>query len=128
MTDETEKAETLEPPAFLAEYKGSFLSPEGRTLDAMLRVSLELAAELWTVKERLRALEQVLSDAELIGENAVENRHVLPYTGDARRRRQEFTETIFRHLLLADADDPLAVVSAAAPEPQMHGDLAREPG
>jgi hypothetical protein len=126
MTDASEKVETLEPPAFLAEYKGSFLSPEGRTLDAMLRVSLELAAELWTVKERLRTLEQVLTDAELIPQNAVESRHVIPYTGDARRRRQEFVETIFRHLLLADADDPLAVRSAAPAEPEMHGTLAKE--
>ncbi|MEV0132753.1 hypothetical protein AB0H83_30360 [Dactylosporangium sp. NPDC050688] len=126
MTDVKQFDETLIPSPFLAEYRGSFLANEGRTLDAVLRITLELAAELWAAKERSRMLEQQLIKAGVIAEDAIELSHVTPCTGAARRRRTEYVDTIFRHLLLQDVDDPLSVVSPEDIRTPMHGHFAEK--
>lgn len=125
MTDLSENIDTVEPPSFLAEYTGSFLAGDGRTLDAILRIQFELAAELWTVKQRVRILEGVLTDAGVVAADAVESRHLVPRTRAQRAQRQEFVETLFRHLLLADRDEPLTAVADEAAESPMHGRLGR---
>ena len=126
MSITTEFTETTHPSPFLAEYRGSFLANEGRTLDAVLRITLELAAELWATKERSRILEQLLVESGALAEDAIEKSHVTPSTGAARRRRTEYIDTIFRHLLLSDADDPLSVVSPEDIRTPMHGSFAKK--
>ncbi|WP_244929214.1 hypothetical protein [Nocardioides sp. W7] len=121
MTELEDFPETISPSPFLAEYRGSFLNAEGRTLDAVLRVAMEIAGELWVVKERNRVLEEKLVAAGVLTDEAVEMTHLSPAKGEARRRRTEYVDTIFRHLLLDDADDPLAVVSPADVQTPMHG-------
>lgn len=126
MTNNSEFPETPSPSPFLAEYRGAFLANEGRTLDALLRINLELAAELWAAKERGRVLEKHLVQAGVIATDAVDQSHVTPSTGADRKRRTEYIDTIFRHLLLGDVDDPLAVVSPEDVQTPMHGDFAKK--
>lgn len=116
--------ETLIPSPFLAEYRGSFLSNDGQTLDAVLRITMELAAELWVTKERLRILEERLSSDHGLDRDAIDQTHVTPNIGAARKRRGEYIDTIFRHLLLDDIDDPLSVANPEDIRTPMHGDFA----
>ena len=121
MPQTREFPDTEIPSPFLAEYRGHFLANDGETMDAILRITMELAAELWVAKERLRVLEEKLVDSDVLEADAIEGTRVTPSTGAARRRRTEYVDNIFRHLLLTDVDDALSVVNPDDIQTPMHG-------
>ena len=98
---QTPQAQPVDGRTFPATARGArptFFDDDGAT-DAVLAIVTALAAEVWTLRERIAGLEALLTAAGTIAADDVDNRRIEPDEAEARSAEASaFIGRVFRVL------------------------------